>query len=314
MRKFQQTLLYAAICTGMALSCASGTMAAVIDGPDSSSPLGYEYFLRPYVRYGGSIIDGIVRNGATVSTQQFHDNANSFISTVNLNDGTIKTYASMYGPSMEYGQATGVMGDVIRYTGSEDTAVSVRFDYDLLINVYQDVLGDETPPDSARYFGFDTYFAVYEADSNTTWDNWTQFGDHADEALYVGREFVNFGDNSYNYIEDSYFGSLGTDLFLQSGKSYKIYAAYNLQIIPGSFHLGEITLNALYTSTLGINAPEGDFTSLSGAFLGFEKTPDAPVDPGVPGVPEPATWAMLILGFGLVGGSLRRRERMMRQA
>lgn len=28
---------------------------------------------------------------------------------------------------------------------------------------------------------------------------------------------------------------------------------------------------------------------------------------GVPGIPEPATWAMLIIGFGLVGGTARRR-------
>ncbi len=30
--------------------------------------------------------------------------------------------------------------------------------------------------------------------------------------------------------------------------------------------------------------------------------------PTVPGIPEPATWAMLILGFGLVGGMARRRR------
>lgn len=31
---------------------------------------------------------------------------------------------------------------------------------------------------------------------------------------------------------------------------------------------------------------------------------------GAPGVPEPATWAMLIVGFGLVGASARRRSRI----
>ena len=29
-----------------------------------------------------------------------------------------------------------------------------------------------------------------------------------------------------------------------------------------------------------------------------------------PGVPEPATWAMMILGFGMAGGAMRRRRRM----
>jgi len=31
--------------------------------------------------------------------------------------------------------------------------------------------------------------------------------------------------------------------------------------------------------------------------------------PPVPGVPEPETWAMMIIGFGLLGGLLRRRRR-----
>jgi hypothetical protein len=39
----------------------------------------------------------------------------------------------------------------------------------------------------------------------------------------------------------------------------------------------------------------------------FDVIPDAPVDPG-PGVPEPATWAMMILGFGAAGAVLRRRR------
>lgn len=35
-------------------------------------------------------------------------------------------------------------------------------------------------------------------------------------------------------------------------------------------------------------------------------------DPPADAVPEPATWAMLILGFGLVGSAVRRRERLAR--
>ncbi|HEY0165111.1 MAG TPA: PEPxxWA-CTERM sorting domain-containing protein [Sphingomicrobium sp.] len=37
-------------------------------------------------------------------------------------------------------------------------------------------------------------------------------------------------------------------------------------------------------------------------------TPPTPPT-AVPGVPEPATWAMMIIGFGLLGGQLRRRRR-----
>ena len=35
----------------------------------------------------------------------------------------------------------------------------------------------------------------------------------------------------------------------------------------------------------------------------------SPTDPGIPAVPEPATWAMLIIGFFAVGVTMRRRVR-----
>lgn len=38
-------------------------------------------------------------------------------------------------------------------------------------------------------------------------------------------------------------------------------------------------------------------------------TPSEPTDPVVPAVPEPATWLMLILGFFMVGGSLRAKAK-----
>ena len=34
----------------------------------------------------------------------------------------------------------------------------------------------------------------------------------------------------------------------------------------------------------------------------------ASTEGGVPPVPEPATWAMMLLGFGVVGYSMRRRR------
>mgnify|MGYP000176760204 CR=1 FL=1 len=37
--------------------------------------------------------------------------------------------------------------------------------------------------------------------------------------------------------------------------------------------------------------------------------PTSTPNPPVPGVPEPATWAMMIIGFGLLGALLRRRRR-----
>ncbi len=57
------------------------------------------------------------------------------------------------------------------------------------------------------------------------------------------------------------------------------------------------------TSKFGFGPlPAGlSFTSASGVFL-----VDLPGTPG--GVPEPATWAMLVAGFGVVGAAMRRRR------
>jgi len=55
----------------------------------------------------------------------------------------------------------------------------------------------------------------------------------------------------------------------------------------------------------------------TGAFLDFDFGTDDPVDfsitlarylPTVGGVPEPATWAMMMLGFGVIGAAMRRRN------
>jgi hypothetical protein len=64
------------------------------------------------------------------------------------------------------------------------------------------------------------------------------------------------------------------------------------------------------TVTLHFNDLAGQVTKLKlynnpDSFNAFEITPLALAG----GVPEPGTWALMILGFGLVGGALRRRQR-----
>ncbi|MCG2841052.1 PEPxxWA-CTERM sorting domain-containing protein [Sandaracinobacter sp. RS1-74] len=75
----------------------------------------------------------------------------------------------------------------------------------------------------------------------------------------------------------------------------------------------------LYGTTTG---QLGDDWSSAGAIfklsdVGFvlPSTPGEPGEPGNPGaVPEPATWAMMIAGFGLVGSVARRRRETLRSA
>lgn len=62
------------------------------------------------------------------------------------------------------------------------------------------------------------------------------------------------------------------------------------------------SVDASHTATIDFDLPDGVFlTASSGATFG-----DVPNGP--PGVPEPSAWTLMIAGFGLMGGSLRRRR------
>jgi hypothetical protein len=63
-----------------------------------------------------------------------------------------------------------------------------------------------------------------------------------------------------------------------------------------------VTCDFLNTGRVGLQLPAGvSFTSGSGVFL---------QPPATGAVPEPASWAMMISGFGLTGGAMRRRRRL----
>lgn len=103
--------------------------------------------------------------------------------------------------------------------------------------------------------------------------------------------------------------------------------------ISGLFAAGSVTLTATDASGSVTQTITNATTS---SFLGFVSTgpltsvtisavqPATPLWPTVnnltlagaatptPGVPEPATWAMMIVGFGLVGAAMRRRATMAR--
>jgi hypothetical protein len=85
-----------------------------------------------------------------------------------------------------------------------------------------------------------------------------------------------------------------------------IFNDFQSGILFGSRSITSVVQNSQVNTTLNasavaaLNAARGQSWAIGGTLR-----------PGdiIPGVPEPASWAMLILGFGIVGASMRRRRR-----
>ena len=69
---------------------------------------------------------------------------------------------------------------------------------------------------------------------------------------------------------------------------------------------------ALVTGGLPPGSPTGSPPGGGGGIVvppGITDTPTVPVTPVTPALPEPATWAMMLLGFAMVGWAIRRDQR-----
>ncbi|PZN97114.1 MAG: hypothetical protein DCF31_01290 [Alphaproteobacteria bacterium] len=287
------TIARAAALPAIALTLSTLTLSAL-----AATAAQAAYFVRPVLQYNGERVDGIIQNGTTQASQTFNDGYQALEAHVDLADGTIKTYLEMNGPGSGFGIATGTMGDRIRFTGETGTPVRFSFDFDGVITAAQETLGGASASGS-RYIGIQAFFAVFDAASGATYNNWTRFDPKGSEALLNNDVSLTFNYDDPAFTEFVFNSDLGGWLDLVSGNSYDVFAAFNLIAQPGD-DVGPVTMNFLNTGTIGIDAPAGaSFTSQSGVFLGFSQTP---------GVPEPGSWALLIIGFGSIGALARRRR------
>ena len=66
---------------------------------------------------------------------------------------------------------------------------------------------------------------------------------------------------------------------------------------------GPVSFNSVFTD-ITVSAVDPNFL-INGASISYQLS-----DPFIQAVPEPAAWALMAVGFGLVGGAIRRRERV----
>ena len=170
---------------------------------------------------------------------------------------------------------------------------------------------------------------------------WTNIG-HTDGVI----SYANFGtpayDGKYFYDIGGYGGALPSinDGIMQTiatviGKSYRLTFGFSGENTQGVTTVLGVTTGGLVTTFTHVGTNAGvfkdpfatttiDFVASSAAtdikFQIFSSTNIGNNDPLIDavsvealqrgGVPEPAAWAMMLAGFGLVGGAMRRRGTM----
>lgn len=169
--------------------------------------------------------------------------------------------------------------------------------------------------ESDPYGGDPTYVGVDAIDAHSG-----AFG------AYLGTQVNNTFGNPVDYVtlSQSIATTSGQSYTLSfwltnaaGGVSYTPAATDSARVMFGTQTLLSLTGSALFPYTRYSYTVTGNGSPTTLAFR-FSNIPyywslddvsltDAAVTPGVP---EPATWAMLVVGFGLIGGAARRRTRV----
>ena len=117
--------------------------------------------------------------------------------------------------------------------------------------------------------------------------------DSAGVSAYAGGVQPGFTAYSFSNKTATGFDFTGT-LHVSNNQRLEMYTGLYLDCSYSMCDFG-------HTARVGLEVPNGvSFTSDSGVFLTAAN--------GVPAVPEPATWALMLAGFGVIGGVAKRRR------
>lgn len=112
-------------------------------------------------------------------------------------------------------------------------------------------------------------------------------GAYSEDIIYINNAWANFTSDGAGHISGAFLVD-------------QLHSTFNINMSLTTI----INADFSHTGTFAFpNLPAGvSFTSESGAFL----------TRAAAGVPEPATWSLMILGFGLIGGAMRKSRQRLR--
>ena len=213
---------------------------------------------------------------------------------ININDGTVKVQVTAW-TSTTPGYWNSNNGRIRSTLGQWDQGVGSQYSN----NDYHTV--DNTDRTDYILLQFDTAVAL---NTVTFTSGWTGY----DSDATISRASVNFGALGTNYksTATSFWNAASTQLRNNMTSSN----TPNNSFVNGVVNTSRRQVNpTLVTSNVWLIAAKiGSNDTYKDSFKIKGFTYVDPYDTGG-AVPEPATWAMLILGMGMVGGAMRRKTR-----